>query len=704
MDFVKLQQKARSTQTVTEFGGLWHNEETALGRWYDLQNLSADGAPALTVRRRRARVTEVDGMAEFGHILAACGTDRLVILDEYGDLRCGARTLHRLLGDLWWHMDFYTTVPGAEVSTSKAGSIQFATAFGELRQTVTLTWRADEDTWGRYEGPDNWVSYNLDTIGLRWESDSEPTDGAIIRANMEPRISYKTNAQRTMVQMGANIIVFPDKRWANVVDLANGAVMVEGTNYGSLEQKNVTTTGTAVTLTMCDLDGEPYDGVVTSKTEPQSTEATWVDISGDKTSLRAWSASYTMWTVITSTYIRVKAPGIASGLERGDAVTFKWKFQRGEMARRLYRELRDMLNQVCYLYEVHHADPEDAEDVDWVLISGVMSTDETTITTTEGRNLSLSRNVPDMDFVVECDNRLWGCYYGQDDEGKTLNEIYACKLGDPKNWRVYQGLSTDSYTASRGSSGPYTGASVLGGSPLFWKEGTLEKVYPSATGAHQIQTFSLEGVEQGAGRSLVVIEGALYYKSRNGVCVYTGTMPRRISEAFGDLRYQGGIGGRHGRKYFLLLGTGGDTQTLACYDIKTGEWYLEDNPPAEQMVTWRDQLYYITKADELWMVDGKTDSKGVRWWAESGLLSIELPEHKRVGQIRLRFALELGANARVHIAYDGGSWHRKGTLHGGTVHTQELMIVPRRCDHYRLRIEGTGGAKLYSISYKVERG
>ena len=42
------------------------------------------------------------------------------------------------------------------------------------------------------------------------------------------------------------------------------------------------------------------------------------------------------------------------------------------------------------------------------------------------------------------------------DSGEAVNEIYASKLGDFRNWRCFEGLSTDSYAAARGSDGAFT--------------------------------------------------------------------------------------------------------------------------------------------------------------------------------------------------------------------------------------------------------
>ena len=41
--------------------------------------------------------------------------------------------------------------------------------------------------------------------------------------------------------------------------------------------------------------------------------------------------------------------------------------------------------------------------------------------------ITMERRIPDMEFLTECDNRVWGC-------SSKENVIYSCKLGDPTNW------------------------------------------------------------------------------------------------------------------------------------------------------------------------------------------------------------------------------------------------------------------------------
>ena len=81
----------------------------------------------------------------------------------------------------------------------------------------------------------------------------------------------------------------------------------------------------------------------------------------------------------------------------------------------------------------------------------------------ETGTLTLERRVPDLDFICESENRLWGC-------SSEKQTIYASSLGDPTNFYVYAGLSTDSYALAVGTEGEFTGCCKQTSSVLFWKE------------------------------------------------------------------------------------------------------------------------------------------------------------------------------------------------------------------------------------------
>ena len=145
--------------------------------------------------------------------------------------------------------------------------------------------------------------------------------------------------------------------------------------------------------------------------------------------------------------------------------------------------------------------------------------------------VTVERCVPDMDYVVESGNRLWGCKYGIVD-GQAVNAVYASKLGDFRNWNCFAGLSTDSYAAPGAPTGSSPGRRTIWEVRCFSRKTAWSGCIPAPTG-HQIVTVQCPGVKDGSGGSLQVVDGKLYYHSQGGVCVFDGSMPVNVSQALG---------------------------------------------------------------------------------------------------------------------------------------------------------------------------
>ena len=116
-----------------------------------------------------------------------------------------------------------------------------------------------------------------------------------------------------------------------------------------------------------------------------------------------------------------------------------------------------------------------------------------TKTGVEAGTVMLERKVPDLTCICECDNRIWGA------EGKT---IYASALGDPTNFYVYDGVSTDSYAVAVGTEGEFTGCIAYSSTVLFWKENCLHKVLGSYPAQYEIYTYTVPGIQKGSEKSL----------------------------------------------------------------------------------------------------------------------------------------------------------------------------------------------------------
>lgn len=708
MEYPKLKVRPQSVQTCTSFRGL-DRRPGASSRtrnrswqwyWHDERNLSADRAPRLSVRKGRTVVSTLDGNDPVDDIVASCGGDHLLLLDRAGYLWCNGHSVRlnsaeqsdvstEITHDSCSGTPTITLDPDMPwIEGDHARTVTFRVKDGRntgVGQFVADLWETDESgAWEEVETAD------LANYGITWSQTA--TDGIYIGWAFYVRITvngYAALGDPQMVRMGADVVITHSGAltyWANAVRLASGQVMTEGTHYGVIPGK--ASAFSPLSLTLCDIDGNAYSGVVVSATEP-TQEGYWLDTSGDKPVLQEWSVSQSMWIKLTSTYVKISSFAQEAGFDtirKGDAVTLE-----AECANGTDPDVVTLLNGTHYLY--------DADVIKLgtgaIIVAGVLPSD--TVSVTLLSSAVATREPPTLDFVVEAQNRLWGCRY---DESKSINEIYASKLGDYRNWEVYQGLSTDSWRASRGTAAPFTGAVTMGGNPLFFREESLEKVFPSASGAHQIAVYALDGVQKGSEGSMVIIDERLFYKSRSGVCVYSGTLPTRISDEFDDWSFTNAKAGRYGKKYVVCMDRSGKRYCMV-YDLETGDWHVEDGAWDGPCVSWKEKLYYLQDG-KIYAFAG-TSADGIDWYAESDELTMELPEHKWVQYIRIRLQLDLGAEVRVYVAYDGGDWERKAAMHGNRMNTREAMIWPRRCDHFRLRLEGTGGCELQSISYRVER-
>jgi hypothetical protein len=99
------------------------------------------------------------------------------------------------------------------------------------------------------------------------------------------------------------------------------------------------------------------------------------------------------------------------------------------------------------------------------------------------------------------------------------------------------------------------------------------------------------------------------------------------------------------------------------------------------------------------------DEGSVEWEAVTGLIGTDSPDKKYISRLVVRLSLEVGTVISFSIEYDSsGSWEHLFSMTGTSLRSFPMPIRPRRCDHLRLKIEGKGNAKIYSICKTIEQG
>lgn len=484
---------------------------------------------------------------------------------------------------------------------------------------------------------------------------------------------------KQLVSMGAYVIILPDKKWINTLDT---------TEFGNIEAS--VTTSTDVSFELCKIDGESYENTTVSATEPEAPANMdlWMDTSSKPHVLKQYSETASMWVTVATTYVKISSTGIGKPFEQYDGVTISGI---------LDESLAD-LNASMTIWE---------KGDDFIVVVGIL--DELVVQTTEEGSVTIKREMPAMDFVIESENRLWGCRYGIASNGEVVNEIYASKLGDFKNLNCFMGLSTDSYAASCGTDGQFTGAITHLGYPLFFKENFVHKVYGSYPANFQIQTTACRGVQKGCDRSLAIVNEVLYYKARSGVCAYDGSLPTECSYALGNEAYSDAVGGAHGNKYYISMLDSVGICHLFVYDTAKQMWHKEDHFHARAFCSCGGDLYAIDedtgKIVSMLGIGTTAYEDSVKWMVQTGEIGISSPDMKYISRITIRMAMDMGAKLHIYAQYDlDKEWIPVCDLVGTSLRSFSIPIRPRRCDHMKLRMDGEGMAKIYSITKTIEQG
>lgn len=326
-------------------------------------------------------------------------------------------------------------------------------------------------------------------------------------------------------------------------------------------------------------------------------------------------------------------------------------------------------------------------------------------------NMTIERVMPDIDSgkMLEVGNRLWAC-------SSSNNEIYSSKQGDIKNWQAYgDGIATDSYAATVGCEGDFTGIARQNDSVIFFKENWILKLYGTKPSNYAIASYNVPGVEHGSEKSVVWVNGVLYYLSHLGVCQYSpGGQPVVISQkAFGYEKYKNAVAGRHRDKYYISAQNKSGSYELFVFDTATGLWHKEDNTRMVDTVTYNNVLYYTDSEGKLvcadkdnnLLGDQATTESGFEWSFETGNLYESDFGKKYISRIQLGIKSDTDMQAKVWAQYEnGGAWVLLRELHYLRRRHSLIPVQLRRADYLKLRVKGAGMCQISGIQIEYSGG
>ena len=166
------------------------------------------------------------------------------------------------------------------------------------------------------------------------------------------------------------------------------------------------------------------------------------------------------------------------------------------------------------------------------------------------------------------------------------------------------------------------------------------------------------------------------------------------------------MGGGHGNKYYVSMKDIMGKWNLFVYDTAKSMWHKEDDFQADCFCSCRNDMYAISNGDIIAMLGSGEDYEGnIEWMVQTGEIGISSPDMKNISRLTVRMAMDIGAEVRFYAQYDYcDAWEPLFTLRSDNLRSFSLPIRPKRCDHMKLRIEGEGMAKIYSITKTSEQG
>ena len=594
------------------FGGLRHHINCTDGEFFDMENLTAENYPVLSVRKKRS-IQDIPFSGTVKQIYADNGT--ILLVDA--------------AGDIYYFDENWNTFGYPVAKTKDPQNVKFV-RFGD--RVVMM--------------PDKKIlNMKYKITGVRHSVKDLPE-------TVPEGTAYAVGAQKPPFE----VFVFLDGTW-----VSNGyfSLSIEArVTIPQVEETETEASGAYITIKSAPENGWMEDG--TAIGEMGVNNAIWVPFNAEE-----------------------------AGFKIGDAVTIQGltKIESNNKT----AILRGIAPEIGIGYYLIFSD-----------YCFSLPENETSYTETTAKGeITFSRTMPEMDVIFEHENRLWGA------KGK---EIFASKLGDPYNWNCFDGLSTDSYYLQTQDKGEIT-AGISFGYPRFFREDSMTTVYGSMPSAFQTQVTLLPGVKTGENKSLAQVGGMLLWISRDAPILYDGSDIYVQDQVFGNWNISEAISQSDGKRCWMKadLGPHPDAdgerlRAIFCYDSNKGVWTKESDPGVKTM-TYMEGLIYAISETKVIVIGREGDEAEVASYAEFGDFTDGSPNRKAVSKIQLRLEVGEGAYLAVKIQYDSsGDWLTVKTIAAGKKRSVYLPVLPHRCDHYRLRLEGVGDWTLYSMARELYVG
>ncbi len=298
----------------------------------------------------------------------------------------------------------------------------------------------------------------------------------------------------------------------------------------------------------------------------------------------------------------------------------------------------------------------------------------------------IERKMPRFDYICERENRLCGV---SNEDGT----VYVSALGLPQ---VFYDAAGDegSYSVVVATPGDFTGICSYGGALCCFKGNGVFKLMGAVPSEYYSASYEFSGVARGAFRTLTQINGYLYYLSGDGVYVYSGSYPRKISGKLPKLRLTDAAAGFDGGGYVLAGENASGEGVTLRYDLDTGIWLSPFKGAAEAFFKTESGFYAVMDGRIFDVLSGAAFGE-----FEARLTPFFETAVTRRGYLRIVIRAEIacGAYLEAFISCDGAPWRSCGMIRAARDGLYSLPLKPGRCDKFELKLRGEGDVTVREL-------
>ncbi len=297
---------------------------------------------------------------------------------------------------------------------------------------------------------------------------------------------------------------------------------------------------------------------------------------------------------------------------------------------------------------------------------------------------TIMRKIPRSTFGCVAHNRIWAC-------SETGEEILASAVGSPLEFYELQGISSDSWIASTGTPGKFTGISAWQNRVVVFKPDIIHIVYgnlPSDFGIEK--TYAAGCIDSG---SIAEAGGMLIWLYYDGFYAYSGSRPKRISDKL-RTKYVSCRAFSDGRRYYARCVKEDGTGEFLIFDTELSLWSKISDIDVVTGDYFGGKVYVCDKTKIYCLQFGEYGD----FYAETPELTFDTFDDKSIIYATIRCKISDGF-LNLYTRANNGEWVPHKGIDKTGKHKLPIRYAPG--DILRLRLEGHGNVCITEIKLDI---